>query len=226
MSYTPKTLLLLTCLFIVGSLSQIQGQDLRTALKKLQHTYQGKEQMHIKMQVSAYENATADKAFYEQTVEVKRQDQQYHYIYPGNEMLLSGDLLLLVNNQQKLITCQQRSQMEQENVPENPLQNLDTLMKHYQKETYLGKRQGYDHYRLEQQGSPIQTVELLLDPATGLVHQMAYHYKAGQYVTIDFVVFDLNPMFDKQTFATSRYIKGKASSRHPIGAYQDYQVIQ
>lgn len=219
-----KSMTFMCGLLICICLSEAKAQNLKTVFEKAQSTYKGKKDLSVKMEIFAFETEASLSAFYESTIEIKKHGDKYLYQYPGQEILIRDNLLLLVDIKQKQIRYIEKSMEGVQEVAIDPLLAIDTLIDKYLKETYLGRKDGYDQYRIEYEDNAINVVGLLIGSETGVIKQLTYHYLSGQFVRIDFTEFDLDPFFDTQTFAISNYIQD-SDSRKPSLAYQDFQLI-
>jgi len=201
-----KRLAVCVCLsFMVSSF--LFAQDFKEALLKMKQEYADAPNLHIVMSIKAYDKNSPSTIFYNQKAEVKKADQKYYYSLDQNEMLLNTSFLILVNHKLKQIDLRKNSLTDSQF--EYPaMLNLDSMLSVFGTALYIGKKNGLDQYRVVHKvGGMLKQTELFFKSETGQLQQVGYEYVNGQYVSIQFDLFDKSPQFDADTFSEKKYVR-------------------
>ncbi len=156
-----------------------------------------------------------------------RSGNNYLSRFGVNDMLMNESYFVVVDKSTHEIVCNPRSlKAERETYKDMIKMSLDSILTLYGEPSYAGLQNGIDHYRVQQKRGPIGEVELLINTGTGLLNEMAYHYRNGQYVKITFETFDLEPVFAAGTFDETQYIARVKGKTTPAAAYRRYTIAE
>lgn len=204
---------------------QTKAQDFKQALLNMRQEYEASENMHIEMQVTAFDDTTATNPFFQQKAIVKRQNDSYHQVFGDMEMMINAKAIIVVNKEAKTIICNPRNLTAEDEIKDPFQLNLDSIMNFYEEPKLLSSEAGVDRYSIRQKQGPIGKVELAIDTERNRLLKLAYHYVQGQYVVIDFLVFDNRVQFPKNTFSETKYLSLGEDQLKASSKYKGYQIL-
>ena len=199
--------------------TRLAAQDFRTAMHTLQDRYATLNSLHLVMQLSKYDSASANPKYGER-IEIKKSGDNFHYHWGTCKMLLSEKSFLLVTDETKSIQYAPRQIVVGTSAP--AVMNLDSLLAHTEIPEYIGRIDSIDHYRLKQDETV--NVNLWISLRSKFISKLEYDYKNGDRTTIDFVLFDADPLFEPTVFQESQYVIVEGKSIRPAPAYANYSV--
>lgn len=218
--YTLTAMGVCLCVFVSSSLV---AQDFKEALLKMKQEYADAPALHIVMSIKAFDINSPTSVFYNQKAEVKKDGPNYFYSLDENEMLLNPACLVLVNHKLKQVNFRKNNLPPDSQVESLPSLNLDSMLSVFGKASYIGKKNGMDQYQIvHQAGGMIKQTEMFFQSPQGLLQQIGYEYKNGQYVLIHFDLFDNSPQFSVDTFSERKYVStvnGRVSLAPPFRTY-------
>lgn len=216
--------LLVACLLLTAF--SASAQDFRAALANLRQRYENSRQFHVRMDIQAFETETAATAFYRQQAEIFRDGENYLYQLDDQDLLLNEQHLLLVNKATREIVCQPRSQPGERELAASTRLNLDSLLNLSGTPEYLGQKDQVQHYRFREQKGEIDRVDLYFSTTDGMVREITYHYRSGQFARVRFTRFDLEPALGSGTFDEKRYVVAVQGKYRGTGLFSSYKVQQ
>jgi hypothetical protein len=180
--------------------------------------------MHVVMDVLVYDSA-ATTPFYEQQVDIKRQDDNYWYKFEQNEMLMTEKYLIMLDRNARQITCSKRSLETESQLANHFRFDIDSILSLYPSPEYLGIEGNAEHFRFRQQDGPISEVHFYIIPDKQQLKKMEYSYRTGQLARIQFHVFRNDVAFEPETFAESNYVTIEKKSIRPSRYFQHFQMV-
>lgn len=217
-------LLFILIAYCLGPL-QTKAQDFKQALLNMRQQYEASENMHIEMQVTVFDDSTASDPFFQKKAMIKRQNDSYYQVFDNMEMLMNAKAIIVVNKEAKTIVCNPRNLAAEEQVKDPFQLNLDSIMNFYEAPKLLSSEAGVDRYSVRQKQGPIGKVELAIDTERNQLLKLAYYYVQGQYVEIDFLVFDNQVQFPENTFSETKYFSWREDQLKASSAYKGYQIL-
>ena len=204
---------------------QTEAQDFKEALLNMRQQYEASDNMHIEMQVTVFDDTSATNTFFQEKATIKRQNDSYYQVFGNMEMLMNARAIIVVNKAAKTITCNPRN-LAAEALVKDPFQlNLDSILNFYQEPMLLSSEAGVDRYSLVQKQGPIRKLTLAIDTRSNQLMQLAYYYTQGQYVEIDFLVFDNQVQFPENTFSETKFFSFGENELRASPAYKGYEIL-
>ncbi len=213
-----------TILFLLLTAGLARAQDFQATFERMQKSYEQSQQFRIRMDIQAFDTEMAKTPFYTQRVDISRDANNYYYQMADQDMLLNDEHFVLVNKPAHQIVAHARNKKDEEQMQRQTPLNLDSLLKGYGKPEYLGEKQGLQKYRFREKQGAIDRIDLSFSVSEGLIREIAYHYKNGQFSRIDFTLFDLHPTFPASTFDETKYETVTKGKYQAASAYRAYQV--
>lgn len=210
----------------MGLSSVINAQDLKGSLEKMREAYKQMTNLHIKMLVTVYETKGSGIVDYRLKVDIKKKGNYYLYQYGDNAMLINDQYFIMVDGASSEMACSRRNESTKLSMAKAFNFDMDSIMSFYGEPEYLGREQQVDHYRVEQKVGPVSKLYLSIDTQTKLLKQMAYQYRTGPYVKIDFELFDGSPSFSSATFSEGRFINFKNGKIVVSEPYRNYHLME
>ncbi len=202
------------------------AQDFKEALLKMKSNYAEATRIRIVMAIKAFDSKTPETFFYNQKAEVKKEGQRYFYDVDGVTMLLNDNYLVMVNQKLKqiLITKNRATAASQF---ENQFKfNIDSLLTAFGTSSYEGRSNQTDHYKIvHKKDAIIEQTDMFFVAETGLLKTIKYAYPSGQKVMIDFDVFEINPIFNDNTFTENEYFTVNNDQLTPTKKYSSYRIV-
>ena len=193
-------------LAVFGQLT-LDAQDFRNRIEAMQKEYATISAVHIEMKIQAFENKESIAPFFEELAIIKRSEANYYYRFSGTEMLLNEKYLLMIDESSRQIICTQRSLKKEEKFADPFTANLDSIMSFYETPVFVEKKENLEHFSVIQKEGPIRGIELFIDSKTSLLKRLDYSYENGQYVVIEFTIFNSNPEFGSTDFREGKYVR-------------------
>lgn len=219
-----REVLLAACLLLTTFPSP--AQHFRTTLDTMRQRYGQSRQFHIRMDIQAYETATAASSFYKQQVEIFRDGENYLYQMTDQDMLMNEEHLLMVNKATREIVCRPRSKNDERALGASTHVNLDSLLNLSGTPEYLGEQNQLQHYRFHEKKGDIDRVDLYFSKADGMIREITYHYRSEQFARVRFTQFDLQPTLGSGIFDEKRYVVAAKGKYRGTGLFSSYQVHQ
>jgi outer membrane lipoprotein-sorting protein len=202
------------------------AQDFKEALLKMKGSYAEAAGLRIVMSIKASDANKPESIFYQQKAEVKKEGSRYFYDVDGMTMLLNENYLVMVNQKLKqiLITKNRATAASQF---ENQFKfNIDSLLTAFGTSSYQGRSNQTDHYKIvHKKNASIEQTDMFFGAETGLLKTIKYTYRSGQNVTIDFDVFEINPIFNDNTFTENEYFSVNNDQLTPTKKYSSYRIV-
>lgn len=200
-----------------------QSQDVRQALLSMQNAYSGADRLHIIMRVQGKENVLSNTFLYREKVTIKKDGQRFFYKYGPMDVLTNEKCIVTVDHQKKEMTYTSRKISTTPEVTAFSA-TIDSLLSYYETPQYLGKQGNVARYQLIQKAGQVKEIELGINIKTNLLTMIGYRYRNGQYVTIEFEIFDLQPAFEPTTFDVNQYIVEVNAKAVASDSFKGYQV--
>lgn len=202
------------------------AQDFKQALQDMRKAYEEAEQMHIEMDAQVFEEIGTSQPYYQETVEISKDGVNFLYKYGSNEMLMNEQYLIMVDKNAREIALNKRHLKEEAKMQEFVQFDMDSILNFYETPEFLGKENGNSHFRISQKKGPVAQVDLFLNDQTKMLNKMEYRYHEGQFVSILFKAFDLNPTFRNGAFHESQYIIKENESLKASAFFRGYKVLE
>lgn len=200
------------------------AQDFKKSIQDLQNGFKEVQNLHIIMEVKIYETHGAKEVYFQQKVEISKAGEAYFYQYGTTEMLQNKRYLLMVDHQLKEMVVQvQSSQTPQEMAPMFQM-GIDSALAHFDEPQLMERKANMARYRLIPKSKTLDWMELSINEQDHVIRQMCYKYPTGEFVQIDFTVFDKSPVFEKGLFNESRYLAVQNKTFVAQGNYKTYLI--
>jgi len=201
----------------------LQAQDFKQLMKEMRKEYEQSRALQVVMEIKVYDSAQLSLPYYQQTVDVRRDGNNYWYQVEENEMLLNEKYLVMVDKQSRQISYSNRSLQAEKELQKNFQFNLDSLLTQYETPRYLGKAGDAEHYLVKEKG-PIEEIHFHIIPQGHILKKIEYKYREGQYVSIVFLMFDRHPLFKADTFSETRYVVKVNNKMVPSRFFKQYEI--
>jgi len=199
--------------------------DYKEVITEMQKRYGSVEKAHIVMKIGVFPSATSSKAFYQQSVEIWRDKQNYLCRMNEQDMLMNEKYLVLVDKTGREIICSNRNTSD-ENAFNDPLRaNLDSLFSYYGRPAFVERKENINHFKLSLTKGELREVDLFIHNDSKLLTRVDYIYKDKQYARIDFAVFDTQPTIIPGTFDESQYVLITKSGMQPSKKMSHYRIV-
>jgi len=222
---------LAVCLMVIGSgavMAQGAGAtpapvDYKDVIAGIQKRYGSIENAHIVMNIGVFQNAASTKPFYQQSVEIWRNGQNYLCRMNEQDMLMNEKYSVLVDKVGKEIMCNGRSGEE---VFKDPVRaSFDSLFAYIGRPVFVDRKENIDHFRLSLTRGDIRELDLFINNNSQLLTRVDYVYKDKQYARIDFSVFDTQPVIAAGTFDEAQYVLITKNGIQPSKKMSYYRVV-
>ena len=206
-------------------LLRINAQDFKERLTALQQEYAHTTQLHLIMEIEAFESNESKEPFYKETATVKRNGNNSWTRFSGAEMMMNEKYLILINQEAKLMTCATRD-TDAENKFYDPMKaNLDSIMQLYDTPVLINKNDNVEQYRVKQIEDGSVTLDMYIDVGKNQLTRLDYRYDDGHYVVMRFSLFDTKPSFDSQEFHEGKYLTNVKGKLSPSAKYSKFNLI-
>ena len=212
--------------FLLGLSPVLRAQDLIQALTDMRREYEQATSLHVVMQVAVYDDTLSTQPYFSARGEVKKERDNYRYAFGGMEMLMNQDYLLLVDQESQTIVCNYRDLQAEATFNQAMPFSVDSILSFYEDPIYLGRKGENDHYSIVQKSGPVEKILLLMHAESYQLKSMAYYYREGQYVEIEFQVFDKAPAFRPGTFDEKDFVTKDKAGFKPTSRFAGYQVVE
>jgi outer membrane lipoprotein-sorting protein len=213
--------LFFAALLVPGTL---QAQDFKQLVKEMRQTYAESKSLQIVMDIAVYDSAQSVEPYFKHTIDIKREGTNYWYQFGENEMLMNDNYLIMLDRQSRQISCSKRSLEAEKEMQKAFKFDLDSILTLYDDPQYLGKVGNTEHYLVFEKQGPIEKIHFFVDKANYDLKRIEYKYREGQYVTINFLVFNRDPDFEDGTFSESQYILVTTDKIVPSHFYKLFHV--
>jgi len=202
------------------------GQDFKQAVLDMQQLLKDAKQMRIVMDVNVYESEKKRSLLYHDKIEVNKDMDNYLYHYGNNDFLMNKDYVMMVDKNEKEIMLRKRDVKSERELQRKISFNIDSLLSLYDEAPqYVATENNSDHFLVHQRGSEVTKIDLYISRYTHLIQRMDYSYRTGQYVTIQFNEFDLQPKFPENKFGESNYVQHVKGEIYPTGVYKTFRLV-
>lgn len=227
-SAVPGSKILGFIMLFMLTATSIHAQDFKKTLEALRDGYENADRLHIVMKIQVFADSAAATPFYNETSDIKKEGKNYRYNFGNNEMLMNENYTVVVDHNTKEIVCSKRDvKGETEFFGKDPLKmNMDSLMNLYGKPQFIEKVNAIEHYRVFQKVGDVRRMDVKINVVENTFSSIAYQYKEGYRVKIDFDVFNKQPDFKPGTFDEAvymRFVKGKLTAS---SVYPQYYVVE
>lgn len=223
MNYVIKCCLLVVAQWAFFSLN---AQDLKSAILRMQEVYKGRHSLHVMMEVEAYEDGRNEKKpFYSQTVDIKKDQNNYWCRFGDNEVYMSQERVLILDHQTKEVIHTTPDTTTSEAFHQLVGFGLDSILSLYKQPVDLGVINGLRHYQIIQKNGPVERVRIGVNSTTGLLGLLTYQYRTGDLVTIRFKLFDVSPAFSETTFDEKQFVVQHADGLKLSEHYRGYTLF-
>ncbi len=206
-----------------GSGTAQPSVDYKDVIMGIQKRYGSIENAHIVMNIGVFQNAAATKPFYQQSVEIWRNGQNYLCRMNEQDMLMNEKYSILVDKMGKEIMCSSRSGEE---IFKDPVRaSFDSLFAYIGHPVFIGRKDNIDHFRLSLAKGEIRELNLFINNESQLLTRVDYVYKDKQYARIDFSVFDTQPVIAAGTFDEAQYVLITKNGIQPSKKMSYYHVV-
>lgn len=212
--------------FLFGLSPVLRAQDLIQALMDMRREYEQATALHVVMQVAVYDDTLSTQPYFSARGEVKKERDHYRYAFGGMEMLMNQDYLVLVDQESQTIVCNRRNVQAEAIFNQAIPFSVDSILSFYEDPVYLGRKGENDHYSIVQKSGPVGKIHLSMDAGSHRLKSMAYYYREGQYVEIEFQVFDKTPTFRPGTFDEKDFVTKDKTGFKPAPRFVGYQVVE
>lgn len=202
------------------------GQDLKSTLEQMRSAYKQMNDLHIKMLVTAYEAKSDKEAIYQLKVDIKKKGEDYLCQYDNNTMLMNERYFIMADGNSNEMICSRRNLSMGADMAKKFNFDMDSILSFYEIPKYLGRLEQVDYYQVVQKTGPVSQLDLAIDAQTKLIKQMAYQYRHGPYVKIEFNVFDSAPSFKDDTFNERRFVSIENGEIIASEAYRNYHLTE
>lgn len=217
-----KAVLILMLLCTQGVAS---AQGFKDRLLLMQQEYSKLKSVHVVMNIQAFENSESTNSFYKETAIIKREGTNYLSQFSGMDMLMNEKYILMVNQNSKQIICSKRNLKGEDKFSDPVSINLDSILGFYGTPVLIGSENNVEHFRVDQKQGTIRVVDLYIDTSLNVLKRLDYYYKEGQYVKIQFEVFDTSPVFDPAQFSDTNYVVSEKGRLKPSVKYSSFNVV-
>lgn len=210
--------------------NQIYSQDIRKDLKLYFKAFDDISSFSANLKLSIYSSDNDEETLEALEIEMKKLDNSYYYTIGDDAFLTTDRIELIIYHTQKKIIYKFRNSTD----PPAPyfqfLANPDSILNSYTNIEFKGTQNGIKHYRLNHSTATIRTVDLFLDVAANRIKQLAYQYAEdglthGEFVIIDFLDMQIDPVIDSKTFAIDQYFLITNHIAKGVAAYQNYDIV-
>lgn len=211
--------LILVC---AGTLS-ISAQDFRQDITALQKEFENMTSIHVVMDIKAFGTVNDARPYFQTHVDIRKQDNRYCYLYGELEMLMNDNYLIVVNKSERQISMTKRDVKSEAAIAKSMHFNLDSMITTIGTVQYKGEVNGVRQYSVPATKRLPET-DLFIEVQTKSLRKIEYHYPDGQFVIIEFKIFDKQPVFTDNTFSETNYViltKGKAA---PAAGFKNFTI--
>lgn len=202
------------------------GQDFKNTLEQMRSVYEQMNGLHIKMLVTAYEGKDNKGVIYQLKVDIKKKGNDYLYQYDNNTMLMNERYIIMVDGDSYEMICSRRNSSMSSGATKLFNFDMDSILSFYEEPKYLGRIEKVEYYQVDQKIGAVSQVDLAIDTQTKLIKNMAYQYRQGPYVKIEFNLFDGSPSFRDDTFNEGRFISINNGKLIASETYQNYHFTE
>lgn len=203
----------------------LPGQDFSKVLEEMRKNYSTINRLHCVMYVKVYDHVTSSRPVYAETADIKRDNDHYLYRYGSSDMFMNDRYIIMVDRASREIFVNPRN-LKGEKALNDPVQlNLDSLSKYYEQVKFVGRTGNFDQYTLTQKSGMLSKTNLFIDVQTKLIGRIEYHYTEGQFVLIEFKIFNPDPHFSADTFSDRNFVLASGKKMVPSDQFKGFRVI-
>ena len=220
---------LLLKIVLASSMLSIQAtvysQNFKDRLLAMQQEYTNMNNVHVVMNIQAFENELSTVSFYKESAVIKREGKNYLSQFSGMDMLMNDKYLLMVDRHSKQIICAKRDSKAEVKFFDPVKVNLDSILGFYGTPLLVQSENQVEQFRLDQKKGPIKVIDVYIDTNKNVLKRLDYRYEDGQYVVIQFEVFDTAPVFGSAEFQESNYVVPEKGKLKPSSGYSNFNVV-
>jgi outer membrane lipoprotein-sorting protein len=202
----------------------LPAQEFQQWVEQMRKQYENVERLHVVMNVNVYPDEQTKKSAFQMKVDIKKDRENYLYRYGASDMLMNEKFLVMVDRDARQIVLSQRDLKSEAAVRKNFQFNLDSLLKFQNDMKYIGVANGLKQFRWNPKRGEVTALDLYVDEQSLWLRRMVYTYVSHQVASIDFVVFDKQPVFSDGTFAEQQYVLIGKNRLQPAERFKQYQV--
>lgn len=200
-------------------------QDFRQVVIDMQKKYSTAEDLRITMTVKVFSSKKSESPSYHEEVFIAKKGSTYHQRLSTTDMLMSENYIVVVDHMSHRIILNKRDVNGESNFNKQINFNIDSMLSLYEPGRYDGSENDVDKYTVVQKTGEIKEAELYVNHGSNDLRQINYLYRAGQWVTIVFETFELEPVFDVGEFDEKQFVRKSGKSWEPTGALAGYRII-
>lgn len=201
-----------------------QAQDLKTVLSDMHQRLKQATKMHIVMDVSVFAKGERVTPVYHDKTDIAKNGNGYLYHFGNSIFFMGPRFIIMVDQDEKEITCGVRDASSESDFAKSVAINIDSIFQLYRNPQHVATENGIDHFLLFQDNSPISQVDFFVDLSSGKIKQLRYLYRNGQLVSIDFDVFDLEPVFAEGLFNEANYVVVKQNKLYTADRFRNFRI--
>jgi outer membrane lipoprotein-sorting protein len=203
----------------------VPAQEFQQWVEQMRKEYQDVQRLHVVMAVNVYADEQTKKPAFQMKVDIKKDHDNYLYRYGASEMLMNGKFLVMVDRDAHQIVLSERDVKSEAALRKNFQFNLDSLLKFQKDMKYVGTADGLKQFRWKPKRGEVAVMDLYVDEQSLWLRRMVYTYVSHQVASIDFVVFNKQPVFSTGTFAEQQYVLIGKNRLQPSERFRQYQII-
>lgn len=203
------------------------AQSLKESISHFRNYLMEQPGFHIRMSVQVYEseNGLNGSPEFTQQIKVTTDNKHYYYHTGVQEMLMTPEMLIMTEPQQRQLYVQQNSSSDY-SAPIEQLFDLDSLLGYYgEPQTLSASGSDELRYRITQSSGEITTIDMGFSRADNLLKDIQYTYLDGRVAIIRFEVVRPINAIDRQRLSAGYFLRRNDEGTYTgTGSYAGYNV--
>lgn len=208
------------------------AQDFKQDLVKMQAAYAGIKNLVANVEINVYSSAFSTALLVKKTALLKKEEDNYYYELGDIFMLLNKKHSILANKEDKQIVYSERDVKEEKKYAYSFISpSLDSVFKTYDSVAFKGIESGQKKYTVYTGRSLIVKTDIVLNENTFFITKVIYYYDpqkipTGNKVMIEYKSMDTSPVFSKNDFSDSIFIRFSGNNAYPAARFAGYYVFE
>ncbi len=220
--------LILTAVLLLGKVSLTSAQDIEQALTQARAAYQCLENYHGKVITKSFSEKKPDQLIQTTRLTLYKNGDKFKYDLGSIKMLLNGDWLLNVNDDEQILACEKVN--TQLILAEAMMPDLQEMIAYFSDISYKGITQNSHCYLLRSNAGPVELLEVYFDQDHHLLNKAVYHYAkevemGSSRVEMTCEHLDLNPQFEQTVFDLDEFVSFEDNQIIPQKKYRSYTLL-
>jgi hypothetical protein len=200
------------------------AQDFKDLINTIQKGYSDPENLSVTMNIQVFAGKDETDPFVQQWAEFRKKGDLYCLKRDNQEMLLTSSHLIVVDHAGRNMQFSPRDKKAEQAVSSRVNINIDTLLKTFGNPELSSTANGMLTYSFRDLKGQISQIDLSINSEFKTPGKLVYHYSEGHRVEIEFVEFNLKPVFTETEFLETKFLTIQSGKGIPVEQFRNYRV--